>query len=109
MRFTLGFIVVLAGCSEANHLGNPLLLPVTAIGAAIENASYDRRRAAVKAWIVDHEAQMRAEGFEGPVTEALLESLPQGRRMQARQDLKQAAAFSDFSERATVIVMVLAG
>lgn len=107
--FGLYACIGMASCSAPNHLGNPLLLPVNAIGAAVENANYDRRRAKVKAWIADHETAMRAERFDGPVTQVLLDALPAVRRKQARADLKEAAAHRDYVERATVVVMVLSG
>lgn len=107
--FGLCACVGVASCSAPNHLGNPLLLPVNAIGAAVENASYNRRRGKVKAWIAEHEATMRAEQFDGPITQVLLDAMPVARREQARADLKEAAQHSDYVERATVVVMVLSG
>ena len=42
--------LALAACSEApNHLGNPLLLPVSALTTGAQNAAYNARRAEVKA------------------------------------------------------------
>ena len=42
-------LIGLAACSgEANHLGNPLLLPVSGISTAIGNAAYAERRGAVE-------------------------------------------------------------
>lgn len=49
---------------------------------------------------------MRAEGFQGPVTDDLLATLPADNRKKVRGEIKEAAAFPDFTERATVIVMV---
>ncbi|MGR3796223.1 hypothetical protein [Vannielia sp. SX4] len=106
----LGFVVAgLGACTEANHLGNPLLLPVRGVAAGLENAAYGKRRAAVKAWITEHEAAMRAERFDGPVTGALLAELPEGARAQVRADLQEAARYSDFAERATLAFMVHRG
>ncbi|MEL6573808.1 MAG: hypothetical protein AAFQ64_19315 [Pseudomonadota bacterium] len=49
MRSSLLFILFIAGCSnEANHLGNPFLLPVNALTSSTENAIYQQRRAAVE-------------------------------------------------------------
>lgn len=98
---------LIAGCSGANHIGNPLTLPLGAITSAAENGAYNRERAAVKTWIAENETAMRAEGFAGPITESLLAMLPPDARGQARQDFVEAAAFPDFTERATVVVMVL--
>ncbi|SIO12972.1 hypothetical protein [Vannielia litorea] len=105
----VGLAGSLAACTGANHLGNPLLLPVRGVAAGLENAAYGKRRAAVKAWIIEQEAAMRAERFEGPVTGALLAELPEAARAQARADLKDAARHGDFAERATVAFMVHRG
>ena len=104
---SIGSICALLSCSAPNHLGNPLTLPVRGLASALENAAYDRRRARVKAWIVEHEMVLRDEGFSGPVAQDLLGQIPPQNREQAREDLREAAEFADFSERATVIIMVL--
>lgn len=45
----------LAACStEANHVGNPLLLPFTAVGTGVENAIYDGQRAPVEDFVGEH-------------------------------------------------------
>lgn len=47
--FLFGLITVVSGCSnQANHVGNPLLLPISAIGNGIENAAYQQRRGQVE-------------------------------------------------------------
>ena len=49
MRQMLFALPLLAACSsEANHLGNPLLLPISGIGTAFENAAYNERRGKVE-------------------------------------------------------------
>jgi len=46
---TLPLLILLAACSgDANHLGNPLLLPISGIGAAFENRAYNARRGEVE-------------------------------------------------------------
>lgn len=41
-----------AGCSpDANHLGNPLLFPLNAIGTSIGNASYNATRGKVEVFV----------------------------------------------------------
>lgn len=102
-------LCLIAGCSGANHIGNPLTLPIGAIVSAAENGGYNRERAAVKAWIAENETAMRTEGFFGPATDSLLMTLPPETRGQARRDLVEAAPFADFVERATVVVMVFRG
>ena len=105
-RIRLLAFFFLAACTAPNHLGNPLLLPVHAITSGVQNAAYDRERGTVKAWIIENEAAMRAEAFNGPTTNTMLATLPPRNRDQASKDLKEAAAYPDFSERATVIIMV---
>ncbi|WP_411891925.1 hypothetical protein [Yoonia sp. SDW83-1] len=42
-------LTLIAACSgEANHLGNPLLLPISGLSTAAENAAYNRRRGQVE-------------------------------------------------------------
>jgi len=99
-------VCLVPACTDANHFGNPLTLPVSAITNAAENGAYNRERAQVKAWIAENEVTMRAEGFRGPVTDSLLETLPPEASVQANADLIDSAAYPDFVERATVVVMV---
>jgi len=48
-RSSLFSLIIVAGCTgEANHLGNPFMLPVNALTSATENAIYNRRRAQVE-------------------------------------------------------------
>ncbi|MGB0959964.1 MAG: hypothetical protein ACPGVK_06905 [Halocynthiibacter sp.] len=93
-------------CGDANHLGHPVLLPASGIFTGIENASYAHKRAQVKTWIVKNERALRLEGFEGPVMAVLLADVPEAAQKQVRKDLKDAARFTDFAERATLSVMV---
>ncbi len=49
MRMPVLALILLAACSgEANHLGNPLFLPISGIGTAAENAAYNQRRGRVE-------------------------------------------------------------
>ncbi len=49
MRATLIAFTLLAACStEPNHLGNPLLLPVTGVTTGVQNAAYNKRRGQVE-------------------------------------------------------------
>ncbi|MDX8348631.1 hypothetical protein SLH49_11615 [Cognatiyoonia sp. IB215446] len=49
MRLIYAAAFTLAACSqEANHLGNPLLLPVSGVSTAIGNAAYNERRGRVE-------------------------------------------------------------
>ncbi len=104
MLLTAG--ILLAACSGPIHLGNPLTLPVRGLASALENASYNAQRREVKAWITANEAAMRAERFGGAITAELLATVPPEVREKVRRELREAASFPDFTERATVIVMV---
>ena len=49
MRWPLITVLLVTACTqEANHLGNPLLLPVTGISTVIGNAAYEKRRGEVE-------------------------------------------------------------
>ncbi|MEO0931197.1 MAG: hypothetical protein AAFY14_11210 [Pseudomonadota bacterium] len=49
MRLFLIALITLTACSnEANHLGNPLLLPISGVGTAVDNAAYNQRRGRVE-------------------------------------------------------------
>ncbi len=97
--------LAVAGC-DAGHLGNPLTLPVRVAIAGAENAAYDRDRSRVKTYITENEAALKAERFGGPVTATLLSVVQEPDREKVRSEVRGAASFPDFVERATVIVMV---
>ena len=75
MRFALPAFVLLAACSgEPNHLGNPLLLPVSGLMTAAENKAYSQRRGAVELIVKTNHPQILADirAGGGPVlTEAM--------------------------------------
>ncbi len=101
----LVLLIALAGC-DAGHLGNPLTLPIRGAIAGAENAAYDRDRSRVKTYITENEAALKAERFDGPVTATLLSVVPETVREKVRAEVRDAARYADFAERATVIVMV---
>lgn len=50
--FALLFLALATGCSsQANHLGNPLLLPVSALGSSLGNAQYNQTRGKVEVFV----------------------------------------------------------
>lgn len=55
--------VMTASCANRspNHIGNPLTLPGRAIINGIQNASYEVRRARVKAFALENRAQIYAD------------------------------------------------
>lgn len=55
MRFIALMFIPLAACSgEANHLGNPFLLPLSGLSTAAENAVYNERRGRVEVFVKTH-------------------------------------------------------
>jgi hypothetical protein len=70
MRWPLITLTLVTACTgEANHLGNPLLLPVSAIGTVFDNAVYSERRGRVEVIVKSQfdtiKSDIRAGG--GPV------------------------------------------
>ncbi len=52
MRWPLIVVLFVAACSnEANHIGNPLLLPLSGIANAAQNAAYSQRRSQVEVYV----------------------------------------------------------
>ena len=66
MKYALCALPLLAACSgEANHLGNPLLLPITGAATAVENAAYNQRRGAVEVIVKSNHDQIIADIIAG--------------------------------------------
>ncbi len=52
MRIPLLCLIMTAACSsEANHIGNPLLLPFTGVASVFENTIYNERRGKVEIFV----------------------------------------------------------
>ncbi|MEL6682277.1 MAG: hypothetical protein AAFQ09_06500 [Pseudomonadota bacterium] len=75
MRLSLIALILLGACSnEASHLGNPLLLPLSGLGTAAENAAYNQRRGRVELIVKsNHDAILsEIDAGDGPIlTEAM--------------------------------------
>ncbi|QFT64270.1 hypothetical protein [Roseivivax sp. THAF30] len=100
--------LALAACSEApNHLGNPLLLPVSALTTGAQNAAYDPRRAEVKAMLagtrpaVLHDEDVQARLWR-------VAPVPVGERKDVLRDIADLPdpGSAEWTEAATVAVMV---
>lgn len=51
-NFAFVFLTLTAACSgEANHIGNPLLLPINAISTGLGNAAYAQTRGQVEVFV----------------------------------------------------------
>jgi len=112
---TLLFPLVAAACTgEANHLGNPFLLPVSAMSAGLQNAAYNDRRGAVEIFVkTNHPAlvsDIRAGG--GPVLQQVhdLAAIPAAIRpehtLRLQSDLPLYASNMD---ALILAIMVVAG
>ena len=61
MRWPMIALILTSACSQdANHLGNPLMLPVSGIGAIIECA-YEKRRGAVELIVKSNYEQIKTD------------------------------------------------
>lgn len=102
MRFVCLFLC-LSACTGANHLGNPLTLPLRGLASAAENAAYGARRARVSETL----AQIGPDGL--PASQDQLWAVAPVPDVNKPKVLREITALSDgpdWVERATVIVMV---
>lgn len=111
----LAMAALLAGCTgEANHLGNPLLWPITGAATAAENLAYQRRRGAVEVFVkTNHPALMaEIEAGGGPTLSQAMElaGIPEAdrpaRTIQLRAD---RALYADNPGALVVALMVYGG
>lgn len=114
MRFLILLPFALAGC-DMGHLGNPLLLPVTAVTTAVGNASYDARRQKVSDYVYAHHRDILADiqAGNGPALTAALKlaKVPPKARPELLARLKQDFAMykddtPDARENLVVTLMV---
>ena len=106
------FCLCLAACSnEANHLGNPLLLPISGIGNAFNNAAYAQRRGAVELLVKSNHGALIEEIAVGggPLLDEAMETanIPQAERpariLQLQGDI---GLYTDNLEALIVALMV---
>jgi hypothetical protein len=66
MKRTLIVLTILCGCStEANHIGNPLLLPFSAVSTGFGNAAYNQRRGQVEIYVKSNHQAIMADIVNG--------------------------------------------
>lgn len=97
-------ILFLAGCSQANHLGNPLMLPVVAVATGIDNQIYGARRDRVSAHLATHRRAVLGGAAQAELWR--LAGTPVGNRAKALREIADLAEGPEWVERATIIVMV---
>ena len=85
MRWPVIAVLLTAACSqESNHLGNPLMLPISGISNVIGNAAYEKRRGQVEVIVKSNyetiKDDIRAGG--GPVLTKAMDAaeVPEGDR-----------------------------
>lgn len=115
MRRFLITLGILAGCStEANHLGNPVLLPFSGISTGFGNAVYNRRRGEVEVFVKsNHNAVMSDIASQGgpTISEAMdIAGIPvvdrPARLIQLKSD---QSLYSSSPDALIVALMVYAG
>lgn len=102
MRLLL-LLPVLAAC-DTGHLGNPLTLPARAIGAAASNAVYDARRDRVAAYLSTHRNTLTEPAIQAGLWQ--IAPVPPGARAKVLGEIAALPDGPEWSEHATVIVMV---
>jgi len=105
----------LGACTNgANHIGNPLLLPVNALGNSIGNAIYSEKRGKVEVFVKTNHPALIADIQRGggpTLTQAFyIADVPQSIRaehtLQLQSDL---ALYSNNLEALVVAIMIVSG
>lgn len=114
-KLTLLFLPLVAACSdEANHLGNPLLLPGNAVRTAFGNAAYNQIRGQVEVFVKTNHPALIADIQNGggpTLTEVFdIADVPQPARaphtLQLQSDL---ALYANTLDALVVAIMVVSG
>ncbi len=112
-KFAFILMTFAAGCTgDANHLGNPLLLPLNAIGSSIANASYNETRGKVEVFVKTNHPALVADIRRGGgpmLTKAFdIADVPKGIRaehtLQLQSDL---ALYASNLDALVVAIMVV--
>lgn len=114
-KIALILLTFTAACTtQANHVGNPLMLPVSALGNAINNAAYSGTRGQVEVFVKTNHPALVADIQRGggpTLTEAFnIANVPAAVRarhtLQLQSDL---ALYSNNIEALIVAIMVVSG
>ncbi len=108
LKRLLPLALLLAACTTApSHIGNPLLLPVSALTTGAENAAYNARRARVKDAVI---AAGPALLTDADVQETLWQAapVPPTDRANVLRDIADLPdpGSAQWAEAATVAIMV---
>ena len=61
-KLAVVFLSLLTACTnEANHIGNPVLLPLNALGSSLSNAVYGQRRGKVEVFVKSNHPALIAD------------------------------------------------
>lgn len=110
----LPFLMLLAACSgEANHLGNPLLLPISGIGTAFENQTYNERRGRVEVIVKTNYPAILDEirAGDGPVLSEAMDAarIPAGDRPARITQLQGDLGLYNGNPGALVVALMVYG
>ncbi|WP_424970211.1 hypothetical protein [Dinoroseobacter sp. S76] len=107
-------LVALGACgTEANHLGNPLLWPVTLPVSAVEEAVYSARRAEVSSFVAANYPalldEIRASGGT-TLSEAFdLARVPAASRAEVTARFAEDIALYEADQEALVVALMVSG
>lgn len=101
--------LMLAACTNANHLGNPLTWPGQVLQTTLSNAAYDARRAKVSSFVAAHQTAIltEAKAKSGPTLTAVydLAKIPQTRRAALTRELATNPHYQTSTDALTVALM----
>ena len=112
-RLPLVLLPVLAAlpACDAGHLGNPVLLPVSAVSTGLENATYNARRKQVKDYVLAHHGALMHEVRSGKGEHlsrayTLARVAPARHAVLTKRLAEDAALYGSDAEALTVALMV---
>ena len=108
------FLAFLSACSsEANHLGNPLLLPISGISTAIGNAAYAERRGQMEVLVKTQHPALIADienGGGATLTQAFdISGVPANDRPARITQLQGDLALYDTNLEALIVALMVYG
>ncbi|WP_342075694.1 hypothetical protein [Yoonia sp. SS1-5] len=114
MRLALPSLLLLAACSgEANHLGNPLLWPLTGAQTAAENLVYQQRRGEVEILVKSNFAAItrELEVGDGPTLQTAMATagIPENERPARLLQLRGDRALYQSNPGALVTALMVYG
>lgn len=114
MRIAPFAVVLLMACSnDASHLGNPLLLPISSLGNAAQNAAYNERRGRVEVIVKSQHDQILRDiaAGGGPVLTAAMDAarIPDADRPARVLQMQRDLGLYDANPGALVVALMVYG